>query len=122
MCKHSNVFSLAVLMVEGLTYINRRQNRSSVFRIMQGDYVPPGLTPRSSLGREIQGAEKKVSFCRRTVVWGCSQKEVQDSSCQGSGGVPQFLNYPKIGGYRGLKNVPKCSYEQVAQKVTLWIR
>ncbi len=31
-------------------------------------------------------------------------KEVQDSSCRGSGGVPQFSKSPKIGGYRGLKS------------------
>ena len=29
-------------------------------------------------------------------------EEVQDTSCRGTGGVPQFLNSPKIGGHRGL--------------------
>jgi hypothetical protein len=29
-------------------------------------------------------------------------KEVQDTSCWGTGGVPQLLKSPKIGGYRGL--------------------
>jgi hypothetical protein len=29
-------------------------------------------------------------------------KEVQDTSCRGSGGVPQLKKPPKIGGYRGL--------------------
>ena len=28
--------------------------------------------------------------------------EVQDTSCRGSGGVPQLQKSPKIGGYRGL--------------------
>jgi hypothetical protein len=32
-------------------------------------------------------------------------KEVQDTSCRGSGGVPQFKKSPKIGGYRGLIKV-----------------
>jgi hypothetical protein len=27
---------------------------------------------------------------------------VQDTSCRGSGGVPQLKKPPKIGGYRGL--------------------
>jgi hypothetical protein len=31
-----------------------------------------------------------------------AEKEVQDTSCRGSGGVPQLLNSPKPGGYRGL--------------------
>ncbi len=30
------------------------------------------------------------------------KKEVQDTSCRGSGGVPQLKKSPKIGGYRGL--------------------
>jgi len=30
------------------------------------------------------------------------EKEVQDTSCRWSGGVPQLLNSPKHGGYRGL--------------------
>ena len=30
------------------------------------------------------------------------EKEVQDTSCRGSGGVPQIIKSPKIGGYRGL--------------------
>jgi hypothetical protein len=31
-----------------------------------------------------------------------AEKEVQDTSCWGSGGVPQLKKSPKIGGYRGL--------------------
>jgi hypothetical protein len=32
-----------------------------------------------------------------------AEKEVQDTSCRGSGGVPpDFKKSPKIGGYRGL--------------------
>jgi hypothetical protein len=31
-----------------------------------------------------------------------AEKEVQDTSCRGSGGVPQLIISPKIGGYRGL--------------------
>jgi hypothetical protein len=31
-----------------------------------------------------------------------AEKEVQDTSCWGYGGVPHFRNPPKIGGYRGL--------------------
>jgi hypothetical protein len=30
------------------------------------------------------------------------EKEVQDTSCRWSGGVPQLPNSPKLGGYRGL--------------------
>jgi len=31
-----------------------------------------------------------------------AEKEVQDISCRGSGGVPQLYKSPKIGGFRGL--------------------
>jgi hypothetical protein len=31
-----------------------------------------------------------------------AEKEVQDTSCWGSGSVPQLLKSPRIGGYRGL--------------------
>ena len=31
-----------------------------------------------------------------------AEKEVQDTSCRGSGGVPQLKISPKHGGYRGL--------------------
>ena len=31
-----------------------------------------------------------------------AEKEVQDTSCRGSGGVPQLKMSPKIGGHRGL--------------------
>jgi len=31
-----------------------------------------------------------------------AEKEVQDISCRGSGGVPQLQESPKIGGFRGL--------------------
>ena len=31
-----------------------------------------------------------------------AEKEVQDTSCRGSGGVPQIKKSPKNGGYRGL--------------------
>ena len=31
-----------------------------------------------------------------------AEKEVQDTSCRGSGGVPQLQKPPEIGGYRGL--------------------
>jgi hypothetical protein len=31
-----------------------------------------------------------------------ANKEVQDTSCRRSGGIPQLLKSPKIGGYRGL--------------------
>jgi len=31
-----------------------------------------------------------------------AEKEVQDTSCRGSGGAPQLKNSPKAGGYRGL--------------------
>ena len=31
-----------------------------------------------------------------------TEKEVQDTSCRGSGGIPQLWKSPKIGGYRGL--------------------
>ena len=31
-----------------------------------------------------------------------AEKEVQDTSCRGSGGVPQLQKSPKIGGFRGL--------------------
>ena len=31
-----------------------------------------------------------------------AKKEVQDTSCRGSGGVPQLQKSPKIGGCRGL--------------------
>ena len=31
-----------------------------------------------------------------------AKKEVQDTSCRGSGGVPQLQISPKIGRYRGL--------------------
>jgi len=31
-----------------------------------------------------------------------TEKEVQGTSCRGSGGVPQLLKSPKLGGYRGL--------------------
>ena len=39
------------------------------------------------------------------------EKEVQDTSCRGSGGVPQINNFPKTGGYRGLiKTISTLSY------------
>jgi len=38
----------------------------------------------------------------KTIQTEIVEKEVQDSSCQGSGGVPQPLESPKIGGFRGL--------------------
>ena len=31
-----------------------------------------------------------------------AEKEVQDTSCRESGGVPQLQQSPKTGGYRGL--------------------
>ena len=31
-----------------------------------------------------------------------AEKEAQDTSCRGSGGVPQLQKYPKTGAYRGL--------------------
>jgi len=31
-----------------------------------------------------------------------AEKEVQDTFCRGSGGVPQLQKSPKTGGYRGL--------------------
>ena len=31
-----------------------------------------------------------------------TEKEVKDTSCRGSGGVPQLTKFPKIGGFRGL--------------------
>jgi hypothetical protein len=31
-----------------------------------------------------------------------AEKEVQDTSWWGSGGVPQLYKFPKIGGFRGL--------------------
>jgi hypothetical protein len=34
-------------------------------------------------------------------------KEVQETSCQGFGGVPQILNSPKTGGQRGFETVEK---------------
>ena len=33
-----------------------------------------------------------------------NNREVQDTSCRGSGGVPQPLKSPKTGGFRGLRN------------------
>jgi hypothetical protein len=31
-----------------------------------------------------------------------AEEEMQDTSCRGSGGVPQLKKSPKTGGYRGL--------------------
>ena len=31
-----------------------------------------------------------------------ANKEVQDTSCRGSGGVPQLQKSPEVGGYGGL--------------------
>ena len=42
------------------------------------------------------------SLCRSNIIKGTAEKEVQDTSCRGSGGVPQIYKSPKIGGYRGL--------------------
>ncbi len=36
------------------------------------------------------------------ILFETAEKEVQDTSCRGSGGVPQLYKSPKIGGYRGL--------------------
>jgi hypothetical protein len=36
------------------------------------------------------------------VDYETTEKEVQDISCRGSGGVPQLKKSPKIGEYRGL--------------------
>jgi hypothetical protein len=36
------------------------------------------------------------------ILFETAEKEVQDTSCRGSGGVPQLKKSPKIGGYRGL--------------------
>ena len=38
-----------------------------------------------------------IEICIEAAV-----KEVQDTSCWESGGVPQLQKSPKIGGYRGL--------------------
>jgi hypothetical protein len=42
------------------------------------------------------------SLCRSNIIEETAEKEVQDTSCRGSGGVPQLEISPKIGGYRGL--------------------
>ena len=36
------------------------------------------------------------------LLYETAEKEVQDTSCRGSGSVPQLKQSPKIGGYRGL--------------------
>jgi hypothetical protein len=36
------------------------------------------------------------------IAYETAEKEVQDTSCRDSGGVPQLYKSPKIGGYRGL--------------------
>ena len=41
--------------------------------------------------------QKSVLRCLET-----DEKEVQDTSCRESGGVPQLKKSPKTGGYRGL--------------------
>jgi hypothetical protein len=42
------------------------------------------------------------TILRRSALLETAEKEVQDTSCRGSGGVPQLQKSPKIGGYRGL--------------------
>jgi hypothetical protein len=43
-----------------------------------------------------------------------AEKEVQDTSCRGSGGVPQLQKSHKTGGYRGLiKTISAFSLKRV---------
>jgi len=45
------------------------------------------------------------------VMMEVSEREVQDTSCRGLGGVPQLKKSPKIGGYRGLiESISAVSY------------
>jgi hypothetical protein len=47
--------------------------------------------------RQRDKKEKSIALQYETA-----EKEAQDTSCWGSGGVPQLQESPKTGGYRGL--------------------
>jgi hypothetical protein len=49
-----------------------------------------------------QGINVIRILIRSYILTGTAAKEMQDTSCRGSGGVPQLQRSPKIGGYRGL--------------------
>jgi hypothetical protein len=52
-----------------------------------------------------------------------AEKDVQDTSCWGSGGVPQLQKSPKTGGYRGLiKTISAFSPYQDEANVYLYLQ
>jgi len=55
------------------------------------------LSKRSTSSNSKCPIEVTIAIYRDTT-----EKEVQDTSCRGSGGVPQLQKSPKTGGYRGL--------------------
>jgi hypothetical protein len=51
----------------------------------------------------------------RLIIAETAEKEVQDTSCRGSGGTPQLKKSPKIGGLRGLiETISAISYSSVS--------
>ena len=70
---------------------------------IRGDVAISGMIYRQTWG--LIRFSRDDNSNKRTVahqVYGTAAKEVQDTSCRESGGVPQFKISPKIGGYRGL--------------------
>jgi len=60
------------------------------------------LRSLSFLGMLKQVQHDNVEGISYIELFEIAEKELQDTSCRGSGGVPQLLKSPKIGGYRGL--------------------
>jgi len=61
------------------------------------------------------GMQSKISIGAAVPIE-TAEKEVQDTSCRGSRGVPQIYKSPTIGGYRGLiKTISAVSYYGILQ-------
>ena len=91
---NSNSSGLARVMV--LTASDIR-TVSEIRTVNREAFKPEGGSERNTdISKRSQG-QKSSSIHNETA-----EKEVQDTSCRGSGGVPQLLKSPKIGGYRGL--------------------
>ena len=74
--------------------IYRKDNRVSRGTVHRA----PIVIPKKPKGRVPRALPVGIYGARRVV------KEVQDTSCQGFGGVPQINKSPKSGGLRGLIN------------------
>jgi hypothetical protein len=49
----------------------------------------------------VEGARGNSNECGSLIFLETAEKDVQDTSCRGSGGVPQLNKIPKIGEFGG---------------------